>query len=476
MQSFCPPQLNCSDTSPLCPHCCHLLELTTTLSYYHKLLKENFEKLTQENNRLEKQLKETDEKFQEKCKEVAKLTEEKDQLFKDLDKVCSLNETNNKLIQEHESKLDYCSRYHIKQMKDTQQENDHLKENLRNYSLLLEKFETNIQQRDKDLNKIQQLEDECSAKTKQLESLNDQVNSFKKSITLDERQLIEKCEKLEEENRDLMIQMENFLKQDEQDEDLNRRKSLFDDTPSNKTTLPPFILPNGSSNTSQLPKLDLFDNIPGLKLDLLYDPITPALSLCLGGYKFNRNDDHMRDSFAMLYEWIKEQHRHLVVASLCKQLYKYFDENTQIPIRKFIENCSSTINLLTVLLINSLSLHLSRGKVADAYILHAPISKSKNQTSIDKQNVNHSAIKLMHEFSNLIRDKHNCEIKPKLKNEWLSDLIRNSFDDTNGTVKNSELVCEFRHPHTNELICYRLMLMSPTQSIFVSPTNIRLYK
>lgn len=472
MQSFCPTQLNCSDTSPLCPHCCHLLELTTTLSFYHNQLKEKYDNLSQDFSLLEKRLKETEAQLQTKTKEAELLKEEKDQLFKDVDKVCTLNEKNSEKIKEYETKLNYCSNYHTKQLKETQQENDKLKENLKNYSVLLEKFENNIQQRDGDLNKISELQDECLSKTQQLENLHEQINSFKKTISLDQLQMIEKCQKLESENNDLLTQIENFLKKSDSDEETDHRKSLFDDTQSN---LPPFILPNGTTNTAQQPKADLFDHIPGLKLDLLYDPITPALSLCLGGYKFSHNEDHVRDSFAMLYEWIKEQHRHLMVASMSKQLYKYFDDNTQIPIRKFIENCSSTINLLAVLLINSISLHLSRGKITDAFILHTPIIKSKNQTS-DKQSVNHSAIRLMHEFSTFVRDKHNCEIKPTLKNQWLADLIKNSFDDVNNNVKNSELVCEFRNPHNHELICYRLMLMSQTQSLFVSPTNIKLNK
>jgi hypothetical protein len=357
-------------------------------------------------------------------------------------------------------------------MKETQIENDKLKENLKNYSVLLEKFESNIHQRDSDLNKMHQLQEECNSKSQQLEILQEQIDSFKQTVSMDKIEIAEKCEKLESENRDLLVQIENFLKKDEADDENQIRKSLFEDS---STILPPFVLPSGT-NTSQHSKSDLFDHIPGLKLDLLYDPVTPALSMCLGGYKFNRNDDHMRDSFAMLYEWIKEQHRHIMIASLCKQLYKYFDENTQIPFRKFIENCSSTINLLTVLLINSLSLHLSRGRVADSYILHTPISKPKNSSSSDKQSVNHSAIRLMHEFANIVRDKHNCEIKPRLKNNWLNELTRNSFDETNGTIKNSELVCEFKNPHDDELISYRLMLMSTNQSTFVSPTNIKLNK
>lgn len=471
MQSFCPQQLNCSDTSPLCPHCCHLLELTTTLSYYHNQLKEKCDNLNNSLTLLQEKYAKIESELNEKTKEVTTIKNERDQLYKDVDKVCSLNEQNTKKIQDYENKINHCSNYHVKQMKETQKENDQLKENLKNYSVLLEKFESNIHQRDGDLNKMHQLQEDCNSKSQQLEILQDQIDSFKKTMSLDKVEIAEKCEKLESENRDLMIQIENFLKKDQTDN--QNTKSMFEDS---SFVLPPFVLPSGT-NTCQHAKSDLFDHIPGLKLDLMYDPVTPALSMCLGGYKFNRNDDHMRDSFAMLYEWIKEQHRHIMVASLCKQLYKYFDENTQIPFRKFIENCSSTINLLTVLLINSLSLHLSRGRVADAYILHAPISKPKNSNSAlstlnsEKQTVNHSAIKLMHEFATIVKDKHNCEIKPRLKNDWLNELTRNSFDETSGTIKNSELVCEFRNPHDDELICYRLMLMSPNHSTFVSSTN-----
>lgn len=468
-QSFCPTQLNCSDQSPFCPHCVHLLELTTTVSYYHNQLKKQNEDLNTKCSSLEEKLIKLESLLSQKDNEISKLTTERDQLYKDVDKICTINEQQEEHLKNNHNKLTYCQEYHIKQMKDIQNENDKLKENLKNYSVLLEKLETNIHQRDSDLNKIHELQEECSIKNSRIETLEKDIEFIKKSVSVDSFDIINKCNSLESENRDLMIQIESLLKSDETND---QRKIMFDENSTEKfSCLPPFILPGGEFNTSQTPKTDIFDAVPGLKVDLLYDPVTPALSMCLGGYKFSRNDDHLKDSFAMLYEWIKPNHKTIMIASLSKQLYKYFEENTQIPLRKFLECCSSTIGLLSILLINSLSLHLARGKISDAFIFHTPIAKknslSSSSAANDKIAVSHSAIRLMHEFTNYVKDKYNCEIKTSMKNEWLNDLIRNGIDD-NGSIKNAELVCEFKHPTTDKIHCYRLMMMSPWHSSFVS--------